>query len=1062
MNNWQIEPLDFSVLRFPLLPEHTMNALDVAVDGNHSSIKQSLQALIKLCDNPDMVQAIAFASENLASRIHELNLELTADNLKLAASIYKYLTRMSTRATPFGAFSGVMLTAHGQHTEVNLSTPPELYIRIDNDCVAAIAKRAEQSAIQRHNQNLKVRKNTSLYRMGEELRFVSQQTQLKTNSYQLDTATITTAIEAVLAQTATWITVGKLTETLKQQYQEVDHHELLGFVFDLLQNQLLESDLGIVVSSKNSFATLYQRCLSAQVGTEITQPMKAILDILASQNKLDANHNHQALSTVKQLLADLLPDFTLNRWLHVDSFRTVDQRTLGEDRLTPLLKSVQAIAPFLWRRNTAISEFTDKFVEQYGDAAVPLLEALDVDSGILFGPQRNGRSPLLKGIVPETGQQDFTAWWEPLDTYIMQQVMAAVAAGQTSVQLNSQDIQKYALFRPEPPQGFDDTAAILGTFLQDRDGRPLYQIKNIAGPSALSLLGRFCSGHEPLAEACQTLAAQEQHKQTDAILAEIIHVPQAITANISGRPSLRPFEIVYGPGDSALPIEQQINCGDLFLQVQGGRLVLFSQRLNKAIKPRLASAHNTGGLNLPVYQFLHAFQGADGWLAGTELSRVFATLPYLPEIRIDDLIIAVRRWVLNRVEIKQLHQHQTIDAKLQAFKTLKEDKHICRYVALTEGDNTLEFDLHVPLSVLTLINSIKQQKQATLTASNRQRLDPSFSHGGAVYRQEFVLPCQVKHPAQMPTHKWSNTSDLDVQSMKAMTSLPGERWTYLKLYMGEASADKLLVEQLTPLTQELVENGLVEQWFFIRYADPEFHLRVRFKLPQSVDGQTVQHHLYQRLRVAYQQGLIKSISQDSYMPEVARYGGPEILPVCERLFHLNSAVVCDTLVASQAHVNPDKIRWQMCLHLAWKMACSVCDSLPQMEQFFKSTAAAYDLEFGHNPSIKKQVSDNYRLAMPDVAECLRPEFYTPDSQLISTHILPQFEPALKQLKTLAKQQKVDLFALLQSLIHMDCNRMFVINQRGNEWIAYHYLARYTRTVIARGFEPGIDVAAGFA
>ncbi len=692
---------------------------------------------------------------------------------------------------------------------------------------------------------------------------------------------------------------------------------------------------------------------------------------------------------------------------------------------------------------------------------MPLLEALDVDNGIPFGQVREGRSPLLKGVVLESGKHDFSALWEPLDQYIMQQVLNAVAENRKVVYINSKHIEKYQFFLPEPKHHFDDTVAVHGVFLEGDQGAPLYLLKTVSGPSSLNLLGRFCCGDENLAKACKKIAHEEQNNNPEALLAEIIHVPQAITANISGRPSLRDFEIVYGPGDSGLADDQQLKCEDLCLQVKAGRLLLFSRKLNKEIKPRLASAHNTGGLNLPVYQFLHAMQGINGWVGGISLSQVFTTLPYLPEIRIDNLIISERRWLFNKLEIDELHTHPSIEQKLSAFNAMRTQKLITRYVTLTEGDNTLEFDLDQAFSVLTLINEVKNKKMATLTASCRGRTDQSFQQNGAIYRQEFVIPCRMKTDKNRPTAVSADIESLDVHQMKKITSLPGEKWTYVKIYTGEAGADKLMAEQIAPLANELIKNKVIEQWFFIRYADPSPHLRVRFKLTQDYNTQQLNESLYKLLRVAYQEGAIKKIVEDCYLPEIVRYGGPKILPVCERLFHLNSVVVADIIGSSLSCPNTDELRWKMCLHLAWKLTMSVCDSLPQMEQFYKNTAAAYDLEFGHSQSIKKQVSENYRLAMPDVSGCLKPGFYAPSNDHLKTVILPAYTQAAKQLKALCLSEKIDVFGIIQSLIHMDCNRMFVINPRANEWILYHYLARYTRTVIARNFKPGVDVVAGF-
>ena len=58
---------------------------------------------------------------------------------------------------------------------------------------------------------------------------------------------------------------------------------------------------------------------------------------------------------------------------------------------------------------------------------------------------------------------------------------------------------------------------------------------------------------------------------------------------------------------------------------------------------------------------------------------------------------------------------------------------------------------------------------------------------------------------------------------------PGSEWLYAKLYTGIATADDVLLEVIAPLTQEALRRGAADKWFFIRYADPQWHLRLREK-----------------------------------------------------------------------------------------------------------------------------------------------------------------------------------------------------------------------------------------
>src|SRR6185436_2264047 len=59
--------------------------------------------------------------------------------------------------------------------------------------------------------------------------------------------------------------------------------------------------------------------------------------------------------------------------------------------------------------------------------------------------------------------------------------------------------------------------------------------------------------------------------------------------------------------------------------------------------------------------------------------------------------------------------------------------------------------------------------------------------------------------------------------------LPGDSWLYVKLYTGTATADTLLRDYLAPVVEKAIDSGLASRWFFIRYGDPDWHVRLRFR-----------------------------------------------------------------------------------------------------------------------------------------------------------------------------------------------------------------------------------------
>ena len=69
---------------------------------------------------------------------------------------------------------------------------------------------------------------------------------------------------------------------------------------------------------------------------------------------------------------------------------------------------------------------------------------------------------------------------------------------------------------------------------------------------------------------------------------------------------------------------------------------------------------------------------------------------------------------------------------------------------------------------------------------------------------------------------------------------PGSVWLYAKLYTGRATTDALLREGLGPLVRSLRERGVIEGWFFIRYGDPDWHVRLCFHgTPERLRGEAL-------------------------------------------------------------------------------------------------------------------------------------------------------------------------------------------------------------------------------
>ncbi len=100
----------------------------------------------------------------------------------------------------------------------------------------------------------------------------------------------------------------------------------------------------------------------------------------------------------------------------------------------------------------------------------------------------------------------------------------------------------------------------------------------------------------------------------------------------------------------------------------------------------------------------------------------------------------------------------------------------------------------------------------------------------------------------------------------------GDDWFYFKIYTGVKTADTLLIELIEPLTKKIMDEGLIDKWFFIRYSDPEFHLRIRFRIKNKLKLSEIILELNKLLKPFIENRLVSTFQTETYSREIERYG----------------------------------------------------------------------------------------------------------------------------------------------------------------------------------------------
>jgi thiopeptide-type bacteriocin biosynthesis protein len=521
------------------------------------------------------------------------------------------------------------------------------------------------------------------------------------------------------------------------------------------------------------------------------------------------------------------------------------------------------------------------------------------------------------------------------------------------------------------------------------------------------------------------------------VFAEIVHLPEGRVGNILCRPVLRDYEIPY-LGRSGVADDRQIPVSDLRVSVEGDRVVLRSARLGVEVVPRLTTAHNYGWRSLGIYRFLCALQ-TQGVVPGLMWDwGPLAQLPFLPRVVSGKTVLARARWNVTGDDIAAFRDDNEVRrfAEVQVWRA-KHD--VPRFVALADGDNELLIDLDNVLCIDALAHQVKDRHVASLIEMfpGPDELCVSGAEGRFVH--QMVIPF-------VSTTSTSRESAPQAVSSRPRRFPPGSEWLYVKLYGGTAAADHVL-DVVAELAERAVASSATDRWFFIRYSDPEPHLRIRLR------GDP--HRLHAEVlpaieRLAFElvdAGRLWRVQFDTYEREVERYGGDAGIELAERLFHADSRAVVAIVRQLSGDVGADA-RWRVALRGVDMLFDDLGLDFERKRELARRYRDGYRAEFGVSSGFHDSMSQRFRTDRTHLEALLddRRDGTSPELSA-SLDVLHQrsatLRPIAAELEQLraAGRLRIDVAELALSYAHMHVNRVLRAAQRAHELVIYELLDR---------------------
>jgi thiopeptide-type bacteriocin biosynthesis protein len=919
----------FFLLRAPLLPADVLlgwggglgaraayergEPLETALGADRELLRVRLRNLLS---RPEVREAVFIASpsldESLATWLQDPESER---GQRVERACVRYVSRIAARPTPFGLFAGVSLGAIAGETTFRLGSQQESrrHTRLDNDYLFALVQKLPYDPTLRDV--LRYRPNDSLWFGAGRGRYVEARVDGKRRSYHLTVVEETPELRATLARAAGGATRQTLADALVGHEAEKD--EALAFVDELIASQVIVPELQLPVTGDEPLPTLVRELAATPATRTIAETLDGARAALAALDAARFAADPERYRAVARSLKTLAVEPALDRLFQVDLVRRAAV-TLGRAIAREIGQGV-ALLHRIGRGplRDPLALFRDAFVTRYEGRAVPLLEALDEEVGLGGTLVATGDpSPLLRDFPGASEAEEERVPWGKRQERLVALLAQALRAGAEEIVLGPEDVEQLTVAdRPPLPRVFDASATV---FAPSRAalarGEYRLHLDSAGGPPAGRLFGRFCHADPDLARAMVDLLAAEARHERDAIFAEVVHLPEGRLGNILLRPVLRTHELTY-LGRSGAPDDRQIPASDLVISLEEGQLVLRSARLGRRVVPRLTTAHSFAH-GLGVYRFLCLLQlqgvaGGFGWSWGP-----LETSPYLPRVRSGRLILSCARWRISPAETKRLGAARGAE-RFRLVQEWRARHRLPRWVALVEADNRLPVDLDNVLSIEAFVPRRGDDSATTLEEIHLGPDDLCVEGPDGRYTHELIVPFVQQstesltlveaRSAQAPARRRSGAAPI------TRRLVPGSDWLYAKLYTSPELADDVLVDEVGPVTRELLEIGSAEGWFFIRYGDPDWHVRWRLRGDPGALQKTALPAVQAAAARLLERGIIWRFQLDTYEREVERYGGPEGVLLSERLFQADSEAALEILAALEPGDAGLDERWRLAL-----------------------------------------------------------------------------------------------------------------------------------------------------
>ncbi|WP_327586955.1 lantibiotic dehydratase [Nonomuraea sp. NBC_00507] len=828
----------------------------------------------------DIAEAVQHASPVLAQQVQGLCGGLEADVREMRRAVLavsRYLLRMTGRAMPFGLLAGVAPARFAAQSASRWGNAHQVLASAEAGWLAEVIARLEDNRALLPRLPV-VANNTTMVR-GDRLivPYLPQPREKGTAAVEVSLR-YTAAVRTVMQAARTPIPMGEVAAKLRAEFPDTPPSVITGMLGELVARRALLTSLHAPATELDALSHLVRELEKA---CALAVPSLAgMAEMLADIHARIEQHNSTPTSEDRAVRAELA-----ERMRKVAPAKrhplALDLRLDAEVILPKQVATEVAQAALVLTRLSAYPVGTpawrayhQRFYERYGiGSLVPVLDVV-ADSGI-------GWPDGYPGTVTRERPSPLSS----RDEHLLALAQAAALDGCDEIVLDEPLIQNLMLGseRLRPPSHLEVGVRVHAAHERALD-RGDFTVHVVTVSRAAGVLtGRFLhvlppDGGARLAGALADLPGGDEH----TVAAQLSFPPlDPATTHVTRAPRTWPTLISLGEhraaGEDVLGVE------DLYVGCDGRRLYLAAPRLGKRLEAAALHALNLRAHTPPLARFLTELSRAQTAQVGMFSWGATEHLPFLPRVRHGRTVLAPAKWRLHATELPGRAEPWAVwDDALTGWRACRR---LPRRVHLIQGDRLLPLDLDHAGHRVLLRTHLDHASHAVLAEAPAPE-DLGWCGGRP---HELVVPVAAVEPPPWPPVPAPRRARIVGRDRG---NLPARSPVLLAHLYGDLHRQDVLLAEHLP---DLLDRVGYPRWWFIRYRDPDHHLRLRVALPgPSAFGETA-------LTVATwadelrQAGLLRELVLPTSYPETGRWGGGPAMAAAEAVFAADSAAVLDQL-----------------------------------------------------------------------------------------------------------------------------------------------------------------------